>query len=52
MNFLSFEWLSIFLQDFFAYLRGWEIYSGVSMYSFLLALCLLIVAIRGLLLKR
>lgn len=52
MNFLSFEWLGVFLQDFFAYLRGWQIYDGVSMYSLLLSVCFFVVAIRALLLKR
>ncbi len=52
MDFLSFDWLGLMLVDFFAWLRGWQLVDGVSMFSFLLAVCLLIVAIRGMLLKR
>lgn len=48
---LSFDWLVPFLQDFWAFLRGWQLVEGVSMFGFLLALCILIVVIRGLLLK-
>ena len=47
-----FSWLPGFLNSFWALLRGLEVASGVSLYSVLLALCLLIVAIRGILLKR
>lgn len=48
---LTFSWLVPFLEDFWSFLRGWTLVSGVSMFSFLLALCILIVVIRGLVLK-
>lgn len=51
-NPLLFGWLADVVQSFFAFLQGWHLTSSVTMYGFLLALCLLIVAIRGLLLKR
>ena len=49
---LSFAWLGEFLSSFWAFLRGVQVRSGVSLYGVLLAVCLLVVAIRGILLKR
>lgn len=51
-NPLSFSWLGNFLASFWAYLKGVQVQSGVSLYGVLLAVCLLVVAIRGILLKR
>lgn len=51
-NPLYFSWLPDFLVSFWAYLKGVQLQSGVSLYGFLLAVCLLVVAIRGILLKR
>lgn len=51
-NPLSFSWLADFLVSFWAYLKGVQIQSGVSLYGVLLSVCLLVVAIRGILLKR
>lgn len=51
-NPLSFAWLGNFFSSFWAFLRGVEVQSGVSLYAVLLAVCLLVVAIRGILLKR
>lgn len=51
-NPLSFSWLADFLTSFWAYLKAVHIQSGVSLYGALLAVCLLVVAIRGILLKR
>lgn len=48
---LTFSWLPAFLSNFWAFLRGWELIPGVSMFGFLLALAILIVVIRALLLK-
>lgn len=47
-----FGWLPTFLNDFWALLRGLEVAEGVSLFSVLLAVCLLVVAIRGIVLKR
>lgn len=47
-----FNWLPSFLDDFWALLRGLEVVEGVSLFSVLLAVCLLVVAIRGIVLKR
>ena len=47
-----FSWLPSFLSDFWALLRGLEVVQGVSLFSVLLAVCLLVVAIRGIVLKR
>lgn len=46
-----FGWLPSFLNLFFGWLRGWHIMPSVSMFGFLLGLCLLIVVIRSMLLK-
>lgn len=51
-NPLSFGWLASFLDAFFAMLRAISVQPGVSLFSVLLAVCLLIVAIRGIVLKR
>lgn len=48
----SFGWLPDFLTDFWALLQGIQVSSGVSLFSLLLAVCLLVVAIRGIVLKR
>ena len=50
-NPLMFGWLPSFLTLFFGWLRGWQLLPGVSMFGFLLGLCLLIVVIRSMLLK-
>ena len=47
-----FQWLPGFLSSLWACLKGITITTGVSLYAFLLAVCLLIVAIRGIILKR
>jgi hypothetical protein len=52
MDMLSFSWLPAFLSGFWAYLKGVTVSDGVSLYGVLLAVCLLIVAIRGIVLKR
>lgn len=52
MDMLSFSWLSAFLSGLWAYLKGVTVSDGVSLYGVLLAVCLLIVAIRGIVLKR
>lgn len=51
-NPLSFSWLADFLRSFWAFLKGVRVQSDVSLYGVLLAVCLLVVAIRGILLKR
>lgn len=51
-NPLSFAWLPHFLTTFWATLKAISVQSGVSLFSVLLAVCLLIVSIRGILLKR
>lgn len=51
-NPLSFSWLPDFLGSFFSMLRAVAVQSGVSLFSVLLAVCLLVVAIRGIVLKR
>lgn len=51
-NPLSFSWLGDFLTNFFAMLRAISVQSGVSLFAVLLAVALLIVAIRGIILKR
>lgn len=48
----AFHWLPGFLSSLWACLKGITIASGVSLYSFLLGLCLIIVAVRGIILKR
>ena len=50
-NPLLFGWLPVFLDKFFGFLRGWHLTESVTMFGFLLGLCLLIVVIRSLLLK-
>lgn len=50
-NPLLFGWLPSFLTSLWGWLRGWQIVPGVSMFGFLLGLCLLIVVIRSMLLK-
>lgn len=50
-NPLLFGWIPSFFNAFFGWLRGWSITDTVSMFGFLLGLCLLIVVIRSLLLK-
>ena len=50
-NPLLFGWLPQFVQSFFGFLKGWQLVEGVSMFGFLLGLCLLIVVIRSMLLK-
>lgn len=52
MDMLSFSWLPAFLSCFWAYLKGVSVSGDVSLYGVLLAVCLLIVAIRGIVLKR
>lgn len=52
MDMLSFSWLPVFLSGLWAYLKGVTVSDGVSLYGVLLAVCLLIVAIRGIVLKR
>ncbi|CRH60095.1 Uncharacterised protein [Chlamydia trachomatis] len=52
MDMLSFSWLPAFLSGFWAYLKGVSVTDDVSLYGVLLAVCLLIVAIRGIVLKR
>lgn len=52
MDMLSFSWLPAFLSGLWAYLKGVTVSDGVSLYGVLLAVCLLVVAIRGLVLKR
>lgn len=47
-----FQWLPYFLSDLWACLMGITVSTGVSLYSFLLGLCLIIVAVRGIILKR
>ncbi len=47
-----FIWLPSFFNDFWALLCGLEVVQGVSLFSVLLAVCLLVVAIRGIVLKR
>lgn len=51
-NPLSFAWLGSFLDSFFAMLRAVNVVDGVSLFSVMLAVCLLVVAIRGIVLKR
>ena len=52
MDMLSFSWLPAFLSGLWAYLKGVTVSDGVSLYGVFLAVCLLIVAIRGIVLKR
>ena len=52
MDMLSFSWLPAFLSGLWAYLKGVTVSDGVSFYGVLLAVWLLIVAIRGIVLKR
>ena len=52
MDMLSFSWLPAFLSGFWAYLKCVSVNDDVSLYGVLLAVCLLIVAIRGIVLKR
>lgn len=52
MDMLSFAWLPAFLSGFWAYLKGVFVADGVTLYGVLLAVCLLVVAIRGIVLKR
>lgn len=52
MDMLSFSWLPAFLSGLWAYLKGVSVSEGVSLYGVLLAVCLLVVAIRGIVLKR
>lgn len=52
MDMLSFFWLPAFLSGLWAYLKGVTVSDGVSLYGVLLAVCLLVVAIRGIVLKR
>lgn len=47
-----FQWLPGFLSSLWGCLKGITIATGVNLYSFLIAVCLLIVAIRGIILKR
>lgn len=47
-----FQWLPGFLSSLWACLKGITISTGVSLYSFLLGLCLIVVAVRGIILKR
>lgn len=51
-NPLSFGWLADFLGSFFGMLRAVNVVSGVNLFSVMLAVCLLVVAIRGIVLKR
>ena len=48
----AFHWLPPFLGSLWACLKGITIAPNVSLYSFLLGLCLIIVAVRGIILKR
>lgn len=52
MDMLSFSWLPAFLSGLWAYFKGVTVSDGVSLYGVLLAVCLLVVAIRGIVLKR
>lgn len=48
---LLFGWLPSFIQYFFGFLRGWTLTTGVTMFGFLLGLCLLVIVIRSMMLK-
>lgn len=47
---LDFSWLSVFLSNFFAFLKAWQV-GPTSMFGFLVGLALVVVVIRALLLK-
>lgn len=49
---LSFEWLPEFILNYIAMLSGITVYSGVSLLSVIVSVGLLVVMIRGIVLKR
>lgn len=49
---LSFEWLPEFILNYLSMLSGITVYSGVSLLSVIVAVGLLVVMVRGIVLKR